>query len=73
MSPAPGLTAPLALCFVHSPMLTYGSWKQKKQFSWVLYLCHNQLMALEPTGLFPVALASGTVIAQRYSLSDFSS
>lgn len=42
-------------------------------FSLVLYLCHNQLMALEPSTLFSVEIPLDAKMAQRYTLPDFCS
>jgi hypothetical protein len=41
-------------------------------FALVLYLSHDQLIALEPARWFSLALPPGAVMAQRYTLPDFS-
>jgi hypothetical protein len=42
-------------------------------FSIILYLCHNQIIALEPSAFFDLALPAGAKMAMRYTLPDFCS
>ncbi len=40
-------------------------------FSLTLYLCHTQVIALEPSSFFQLAVPAGAKIAMRYTLPDF--